>query len=309
MRPRLSKVLLVCAAGLAVSIPTVFSAQSYNDAPAFDGPGPGDSGGWGAGRGFGRRGNGFGRRFGAGAGGFGGGGFNRFGGGGIAGNPQAERATSAPLELRGIVGRGDDAMVSITNVETGDSKWVRVRDPKSPNGWLVESVNARARTAIVRYNGVPLKLEFITTTGEPMSIRPQAMPVSADSTTDTPPDPRALAAQMMTFSPDTPPSPEQMRAFGQQMQAISPEQRAQVFAEFRRMRGESGGAYGGAGGGEIISSGANPAPAQYAPANATTAETARTTTRRASNAGDGSSGSGTRATSRGARSATGSRAR
>jgi hypothetical protein len=335
---RFPKLFLLAAAVAAMSVPVDFSAQSY------DGGGGGGFGGGGGGfgGGFGGRGGGGGRgQRGAGGGGFGAGRAGRFGGGaqggfgarfgggfGGFGNNAPERATSAPLELRGIVGRGENAMVSIINIETGESRWVRVRDANPRNKWFVESVNPKARNAVVRYEGMPMKLELITTTGEPMSIRPQPVPLAADSVVEGGANPRALASQMLSFGPFGAGggSPEQMRAFGEQMQTLTPEQRTQVFDEFRRMRGETGGmAPGGAmsgvtvGGGGVDGPGAgsvrvfqrdgaaqNIAPAA-APAAApqTTASPressstgATTTTRRSQRSTTGTTGTSTSGTSR-----------
>jgi hypothetical protein len=134
-----------------------------------------------------------------------------------------------------MFGSGENAWVSITDAGTGASKWVRVRDPNPNEKWFVESVNPRNRSAIVRMDGMALKLEMITNTGEPMSIAPQpvSLPVSDAGADATAFDARGVAAEMMASRGN----PEQIRAFAERMREMTPEQRLQVAAQFRQMRG------------------------------------------------------------------------
>lgn len=177
---------------------------------------------------------------------------DRGGWGGRERRGATERASYAPLELHGMIGSGDSAQVSISNPETGESQWVRVRDSKAK--WYVESANPKSRSVVVRLDGMALKLEMITNTGEPMSIAPQPTPLSADEAAaegalvgvNTGFDAKSIASQMMAArASGQPPTPEQMQAFGEQIRAMSPEQRTQVFSELRQMRQATQQAQGG----------------------------------------------------------------
>ncbi|MDR1817244.1 MAG: hypothetical protein LBR07_03490 [Puniceicoccales bacterium] len=253
------------AAAFLLPPPTQMSAQDFGGGggpggfpggpPGFGPPGGGAGDYQGGGRRY-RGGDGpeGGGRFGGGNR-FGGGGSGRFGGGrGGFGRRQqpTERAASISLELHGMIGRGADALVSITNIETGESQWVRVRDPRAK--WYVESVNPRARSAVVTMQGMSLKLEMITSTGEPMSIRPQPSALSAG---DASPDggfnsdsARLMATRMLSFDPGNPASRAQMMTIGEEMRSLAPEQRQMVFEQLREMRagGNGPGSAGSAGG-------------------------------------------------------------
>jgi hypothetical protein len=234
MSPRLQIFTLFALSVLLTSVALPLPAQESQDGPGRARGGDGE----------GRRA----RRFGEGGagirgergGGFGGGmrgGFGRRAGPG-------DSASTAPLEMHGLIGRGENAQVSITNPSTGESQWVRVRDTKAK--WYVESVNPKSRSAIVRMDGMTLKLEMVTTTGEPMSITPQAVSLGAGAGTEI------LAGSTGTFRASEEaatlielrrgsgtgqgPTPEQMQAFGDRMRAMTPEQRTQVFEQFRQMQ-------------------------------------------------------------------------
>jgi hypothetical protein len=189
---------------------------------------------------------------------FGGGPGGRFGGMGGGGRfprrpAPAERASYAPLELRGIMGRGENALISITNPETGESQWVRLRDERAK--WYVESMNLKNRSVVVRLHGMVLKLEMIPTSsdGTPGGFRPPPVQVAtsaevAGRDVQTPSsggafDPATLASQMLAFQAGGQQStPEQIRAFGEQMRSLTMEQRTQLFEQLRALRGNPGGA-------------------------------------------------------------------
>jgi hypothetical protein len=159
-------------------------------------------------------------------------------------SPAARSASNAPLELHGMMGKGDKAQVSLTDPATGESQWVRVRDAKAK--WFVEGVDFRSRSAIVRLEGgAPMKLEMILTTGEPMSITPRVAPLPAGEfgmVGNLMPgsvefDARDTAMQFLALqSTGSEASGEQRRAFYEQMRAMSPEQRNRVFSQLGQLR-------------------------------------------------------------------------
>ncbi|MDR2981603.1 MAG: hypothetical protein LBV12_05075 [Puniceicoccales bacterium] len=156
------------------------------------------------------------------------------------GREAPERASFAPLELHGMIGSGDNMEVSITNPQTNESQWVKVRDKTAK--WYVESANPAARSVVVQMNGMAVKLEMIRNTGEPMSIAPQPMALSADQAAAEAArgntigglNPKEIAARMAAMrTSGERPSREEMEAFGKQVQALTPEQRTQFFSEMR----------------------------------------------------------------------------
>jgi hypothetical protein len=152
-----------------------------------------------------------------------------------------ERASYVPLELHGIIGSGDKALVSITDATTRESSWVRVRDSKAK--WYVESVNAKACSAVVSKDGMVMDLKMIRTTGEPMSITSPVMPQAlgaemfgAQGYADEAFDPQTLAAQILEFQSGTPMTPDQTLSaqfLGERLRAMTPEQRRQVSSALR----------------------------------------------------------------------------
>jgi hypothetical protein len=183
------------------------------------------------------------------------------------------------------MGRGENALVSITSLETGESQWVRVRDGRAK--WYVESVNPRARRATVRMDGMTIDLQIIPTTGDgtPAGVRPgprltaiggvEGAAVGGDATApaggDTAFDAKGIAAQMLAARDSGQrPTPEQMQAFGEQMRGLTREQRSEVFNQFRQIQEAPAGAGAGAGtppsaatpgAGAAGAAGAAPAPA------------------------------------------------
>jgi hypothetical protein len=159
------------------------------------------------------------------------------------------------------MGRGENALISITNPVTGESQWVRLRDNRAK--WYVESINSKTRSVVVLLNNMSVKLEMITTAGDgtPETIRPQPTQITAaasvaenlpgageqSSAASAAFDPKAIALQMAPQiaslrAGGQAPSPEQAQAFGAQMSALSAEQRQQVFAQLRALRTGEGAA-------------------------------------------------------------------
>jgi hypothetical protein len=155
------------------------------------------------------------------------------------------------------MGRGENALISITNPDTGESQWVRLRDERAK--WYVESINPKTRSVVVLLNNMSVKLEMITTAGDgtPETIRPQPTqiaaagagsvaegPGSGDSSSGSASfDPKSIASQMLALRAGGQAStPEQAQALMDQMRSLSSEQRQQVFEQVRARRtgGDSG---------------------------------------------------------------------
>ncbi|MDR1498191.1 MAG: hypothetical protein LBS59_07275 [Puniceicoccales bacterium] len=79
-----------------------------------------------------------------------------------------ETLTTQVLEIRGFTGRGADLEISITNPATRECHWVKVRDPDAK--WFVESADPIARTAVVRMNGIPINIEIVKASENPIPI-------------------------------------------------------------------------------------------------------------------------------------------
>jgi hypothetical protein len=153
------------------------------------------------------------------------------------------------------MGRGENALISITNPITGESQWVRLRDNRAK--WYVESINPKTRSVVVLLNNMSVKLEMITTAGDgtPETVRPQPKQITdpasvaenspgageQSSAASSAFDPKAIASQMMSQMASfraggQAPTSEQAQAFGAKMSALSTEQRQQVFAQLRALR-------------------------------------------------------------------------
>jgi hypothetical protein len=148
------------------------------------------------------------------------------------------------------MGFGEDALVSITVTQTGESQWVPLRSRKAK--WYVENINYKNRSVIVRMSdNTPLELKMIPLAGAgtPETVRPQSAQVvnlgaPAENTVGSSAqpavspvaafDPKAIASQMVALRGSA--SPEQFRAFGEQMRSLNPEQRQQVFELLRAQR-------------------------------------------------------------------------
>ncbi len=105
---------------------------------------------------------------------------------------------NAPLELRGIMGQGDERMFSIYNPSTKQSLWVRLNEPGRE--FVVRTHDDAAATISVEYGGRALNLKLTeariaTLAAAPDRPRPSNVPSPAM------PGPAART-----------PTPEQMRA-------------------------------------------------------------------------------------------------
>ncbi len=157
-----------------------------------------------------------------------------------------QRTSYTPLTLNGMIGSGPNLEVSLTNPETKESHWVRVRDRKAR--WYVESANPPARSVVVRLDGIPLQLRMVANTGEPMSISPQPVQLSAqeaEARTIGGLNAKTIAAEMIARrASGQPPSREEMQQFRQQVDSLTTEQRSTFFTELRSEMQKNGADFG-----------------------------------------------------------------
>ncbi|MDR2844603.1 MAG: hypothetical protein LBV28_00730 [Puniceicoccales bacterium] len=77
-------------------------------------------------------------------------------------------ANAQPLEIRGFVGSGENLEVSITNPQTRECHWIKVRDENAK--WYIDRADPIARTAVVRMDGILINLEIVKPTETPLPI-------------------------------------------------------------------------------------------------------------------------------------------
>ncbi|MDR0535027.1 MAG: hypothetical protein LBG65_01500 [Puniceicoccales bacterium] len=235
---RLLPLLASLVAGASLALPSTLDAQTYGGGrPPWQSSRFNDADS--TGEGGGRRRGGFGGRFGR-------------------RSQPVERASYAPLALHGIMGNGPNTLVSITDVQTGESHWIALRD--SSARWYVSEVNARKRTANVLLDGMPITISLITTasSGTPTPFRPAQPAAMVPATTtylpngngaEDPPatpnagfDAQAVAGEFAAnIRLGRRPTAEQMTAFRERLATLTPEQRTEVFAQIRQLHQSAAG--------------------------------------------------------------------